>query len=168
LNPFTYDQLADFYTQTILNSLADEKAPDFKANPRTGEGIATADELRYRQDFLDLLGDLYKNIKQIETNKETTSDDKIRKQEILINDFVKQAQTLAKDSLTKMYEKGTEQAITKLGKLNIKAKAPAIPPKTLTKLMAWQEFAIEKIGTTILLNLKNARYKKDYFGEAYG
>jgi len=154
------------YDAGIISKAADPGTPNFKANKNLGEGTASKDELRYRQALQDLLQKLYKNVKEVDTSRD---EDKVESEiNTLITEFIEEGQTIAAEHVNLIYDKNLELAIKKLKKLGIKN--PKVPKSQPTReaLLAWQKFSIEKIGTTIQLDLKNERLGRKYFEEAYG
>lgn len=150
----------------IITKAADPGKPSFKANKKLGEGEASKDELKYRQELQDLLKKLYEDIKSVDTTKdESKVESEINE---LISDFIKEGQTLAAAHVNNIYDKNLQTAIKKLKKLGIKN--PKVPKSQPAReaLLSWQQFSIEKIGTQIQLDLKNERLGRNYFEAAYG
>lgn len=149
---------------SLLNENISQKAntddPNFKADKEMGEGKATKDELKYRQDLQNLIKEVWK----IRDKPESTIKEKI-------NDlFIKEdseAKQLAEDFIDTVYTANAEWMISKLDKLGVKAK---VPKNTEEKenLIKWQQFAVEKIGHELLLGILNQRYGKNYFEASYG
>ncbi|MDY9922783.1 hypothetical protein [Methanobacterium sp.] len=154
------------YDAGIITKAVDPGKPTFKPNKKLGEGEASKDELKYRQEIQDLLKKLYEDVKSADTTKnESKVESEINE---LILGFIKEGQTLASEHINNIYDKNLQSAVKKLKKLGIKN--PKVPKSQPTReaLLSWQQFSIEKIGTQIQLDLKNERLGRKYFEAAYG
>src|SRR5574343_591651 len=163
--PLSYDDLANWYTQHLLNSTPRELT--FKPNPNLGEGQASQREWDYREEILSLLQRLYRAIKKVEQTS-LSDEEKARKRDIMINDFIREGKVLVKEHIQKVFKEQNQMAIDKLKELDITAKKPTIPSDAQAALIEWQMFTVEKIGETLRLDLLNNQYKKKYFSVAYG
>jgi hypothetical protein len=141
----------------VILTKANTNEPDFKVDANMGEGKAGKDELKYRQELQDLLESLWKDVK-------TADDEDIPE---LINTFIEEGQTIAEEYINKIYDKNVEIALDKLEEIGIKTKAPKTS-KPKDALLAWQLFAVERIGRQLELDIKHERLAKRYFEAAYG
>lgn len=136
---------------------ANTNPPNFKVNPKLGEGKATQDELKYRQDLQDLIKKYSEEVQDVE-------DSEIHK---LTENFIKEGQPIAEAFINKIFDKNAEAIIKKLKKLGIKKKSPK-DSEVKKALINWQLFAIEKMGIELELGIMNERLGKKYFEAAYG
>ncbi len=143
--------------EIITSMKANTNEPTFKVDKDMGEGTASKDELKYRQELQDLLESLWKEVK-------TADDEDIPD---MINTFIEEGQTIAEEYINKIYDKNVEIALDKLEEIGIKTKAPKTS-KPKDALLAWQLFAVERIGRQLELDIKHERLAKRYFEAAYG
>jgi hypothetical protein len=153
LNKDLYYNLLD----EVMTTKATTNTPTFKVDKDMGEGKAHKDELKYRQKLQDLLESLWKQVK-------TADDEDIPD---MINTFIEEGQTIAEEYIIKIYDKNVDIALDKLEEIGIKTKAPKTS-KPKDALLAWQLFAVERIGRQLELDIKHERLAKRYFEAAYG
>ncbi|BDZ68588.1 hypothetical protein [Methanobacterium ferruginis] len=154
------------YDAGIITKAVEPGKPSFKTNKKLGEGEASKDELKYRQELQNLLKELYEDVNSVDTTRdEETVESEINE---FIENFIKEGQALAGKHINHIYDKNLQNAIKKLKKLGIKN--PKVPKSQPARdaLLNWQQFAIVKIGTQIQLDLKNERLGRNYFEAAYG
>lgn len=143
--------------EMITSMKANTNEPDFKVDANMGEGTASKDELKYRQELQDLLESLWKEVK-------TADDEDIAD---MINTFIEDGQTIAEEYITKIYDKNVDIALDKLEEIGIKTKPPETS-EAKDALLAWQLFAVERIGRQLELDITHERLAKQYFEAAYG
>jgi|GEM_PF-3721157 len=145
----------------ILLTKASTNDPNFKIDTEMGEGKATKDEKQYRQDLQDL-------IKQVWDKKDKLNDSKVK--ELIDNLFINEdseGKQLVTEFITDIYTTNAESMVDKLRELGIKKKVPK-NSEVLDALLAWQQFAVEKVGMELYYGIMNQRLGKTYFQVAYG
>lgn len=158
-NDLYYSLLKGNITGEMITK-ANTDDPNFKADKEMGEGKATKDELKYRQQLQDLIKQVWK----IKDKPEATIKEKIN--ELFINEN-SEAKELAEEFINKVYKANAEIMVAKLKKLGVEAEVPETTPEK-ENLIAWQKFAVEKIGHELLLGIINQRLSKNYFEASYG
>lgn len=140
--------------------------PTFEADPNIWEGKASKEELKYRQDLLDQLQLLYKATGKV-IKSDISVDDKRRKVDLLVTDYIQKAQEIAKNHLNTVFNNKFEEANSKIEDLGLKPVDNTEPSDILTKLIAYQVFAIEKTGNELRYKLFDRLYREEYFSENY-
>lgn len=122
----------------------------FKPDKDIGEGTATKEEWKYRQDLLNLLKDIHGDIKDvIESNDEAL--EKIADVDKLIDTFISDGQDLVNETIPQTWDDGTQQAIDTLNDIDDnKSNETITPDDTKLQLILQQQlFNIEDIGLKI-------------------
>lgn len=157
----------DILLPLLLNAVNETATkPDFKADPNLWEGKASKEELKYRQDLLDQLNLLYKASGKV-TKSDITVDDKRRKIDLLVNDYIQKAQDIAKNHLMTVFNNKFDEANSKIQDLGLAPVDNKEPSDILTKLVAYQLFAIEKAANKLRYELFDKLYREEYFSENY-
>jgi hypothetical protein len=157
----------DILMPLLLNAVNETATkPDFKADPNIWEGKASKEELKYRQDLLDQLNLLYKATGKV-SKSDISVDDKHRKIDLLVTDYISKAQEIAKNHLNNVYNNKFEEANQKIEDIGLKPVETEEPSDILTKLVAYQMFAIEKAANKLRYELFDKLYREEYFSENY-
>lgn len=157
----------DILFPLLLNAVNEiDTKPDFKADPNIWEGKAAKEELKYRQDLLDELQLLYKASGKI-INSDSSVDDKRRKIDLIVTDYISKAQEIVKNHVSTVYNNKFDEANSKIEELGLEPVINDAPSDILAKLVAYQSFAIEKTGNKIRYELFDRLYREEYFGENY-
>lgn len=133
---------------------AKDTKPDFKANPKLGEGYPNKDELRYRQSLIDELKIFHDGINDL-LNTDTDETVKQEALKTLRDNYISNSKKLARDELIKAYDNGVNQLITDLKKIDITVDESNLEEEALKKLIEYQEVAIEKTGMNLYYTFKD-------------
>lgn len=153
----------------LLNAIRGNglSGPDFEVDKSLGEGKASAFELEYRQKLLDALQRFQKATSKV-LKDDSNWDEKIKKIDILTQDYISTAQQLPLEYIPKRLEHGIQIAKTELEKNDIK------PPKEdlmdnpyLPIMVAQQQEKIESIGWQVRDRLRE-KIRVMQLGELYG
>jgi len=136
----------EFYKSLLedagLIKAATPPKPTFKPNKNLGEGVASKEELEYRQELINLDKQLYTETKKIIQKK----DDPIKKIEQIdkkIDNIITKSQTLAEKNIRNAYNDGAKNLYEKMKKYG--AEKPKIPenPERLQFLILQQQYNLE-------------------------
>jgi hypothetical protein len=145
LNPSNYDNLVNFFINNLINSM--DKPLTFKPDLSMGEGVPTPEEVQYRQDLLKLAKDLYKKIEGT-INQNLPVNDKIRKIDAYINDFILEGQKVVLQHIPRTWNNAEKEGMRKLESLapekDFQEKKINTSPKDL--IIQQQQMNIEDIG----------------------
>lgn len=145
----------------VITKAATPGAPNFKVDKNIGEGIATKEEVKYRQDLKNL-------IKKVWDGKDDLNDSEVKELiDKLFIDEHSEGKELAESFITFTYTKNAETMIRKLKKLKINKKMPK-KSDVLDALVDWQCFAVEKIGVMLYYGIIGERKGTVYYEAAYG
>lgn len=145
MKSLTYNDLSNFYVQTLINSA--QKPLTFEPDLNLGEGGATDEEIIYRQELLDLAQTLYKNIEStININQQV--NDKIRKIDSYINDFILEGQKAVLKHIPRTWNDGINEGLTTLEEIAPEKKftEDKIIDTTKDLIIQQQQMNIEDIG----------------------
>jgi hypothetical protein len=152
----------------LLNAIRDKglSKPDFKVDKMMGEGTPSPIELEYRQKLLDSLLRFQKATSKV-LKDDSNWDEKIKKIDILTQDYISTTQQLPVEYIPKRLEQGIDNAKAELEKNDIK------PPRTdlmdnpyLPVMVAQQQEKIESIGWQVRDRLRE-KIRIMQLGELY-
>lgn len=136
----------DFKTLGLI-PLEKKAELDFQPNKNLGEGQATPEELKYREDLLKLTEQLYKDTTKV-LNSNSTPDEQIKEINKLIDTFISEGQDLVNTSLPETWDKGVNDGIKELKNIDNKKSynTKKIQTNKLDLILQQQLFNIEDIG----------------------
>lgn len=163
--PLSYDDLAHFYTEHLINSTP--KPLTFKPDKEMGEGTPEPEELKYRQELLDLANRLFKVIGK-RFKSITNPNDLIKKLDGDINDAILEGQNIILKTLPNTWNDSVNNGIKVLKRLNSKESYDKSQINTDSKdlIIQQQQMNIEDIFLKLRGRLRqriniNAIYKND-------
>lgn len=136
----------DFKTLGLI-PLEKKATLDFKPNENLGEGKATPEELKYRQEILDLGDEFLKGTDKV-INSKSSPTQQLEEIDKLANTYITDGQKLIKSKLPDEWDNTTDEGIKILKKLDSKKKYNPKKIETIKKDLILQHslFNIEDIG----------------------
>lgn len=143
--------------------------PTFKPNLNLGEGVATDDEIDYRESVIKLLEPISEEFKSFNKSTIFTPEQQISRVDKLIDTFISEAQAIVQKRVTERYQSGYKDMNNHL--ISAKVKPPVQNPlqPRLQSLLRQQLQNIEDIGLVLrgrlrqIINIRDVRsyYKQE-------